>query len=115
MEQSEKQKLWKIKHYNENKDLYLNKQTERRKTIKEYIESKKEKCISCGESDVACLDFHHLNGEEKDKSLAYAIVNKWGIERIDNEISKCVVLCSNCHRKLHYYDLSVDELNNTSS
>ena len=115
MGQSEKQKLWKINHYNENKDLYLNKQSERRKKIKEYIESKKKKCISCNESDVACLDFHHLNGEEKDNSLSYAIVNKWGIKRIDNEINKCVVLCSNCHRKLHYYNLSIEELNKTSS
>lgn len=110
MGQSEKQKLWKINHYNENKDFYKSKQSERRKLIKEYVESKKKMCISCGESDVACLDFHHLNGEEKDKSLTYAIVNKWGQERIDNEISKCVVLCSNCHRKLHYYNLSVEEV-----
>ena len=110
MKQSEKQKLWKMNHYNENKDFYISKQSERRKTIKKYIESKKEKCISCGESDVACLDFHHLKSEEKDNSLSYAIVNKWGKDRIDNETSKCVVLCSNCHRKLHYYDLSVDEL-----
>ena len=22
----------------------------------------------------------------------------------------CVVLCSNCHRKLHYYNLSIEEL-----
>jgi len=111
MKQSEKQKEWKINYYNENKGLYRSKQSERRKIIREYIESKKKKCVSCGEPDVACLDFHHLNGEEKDKSLSYGIVNKWGQERIDNEISKCVVLCSNCHRKLHYYNLSVDEIN----
>lgn len=43
MKQSEKQKIWKINHYNENKDLYKSKQSERRKVIKEYIESKKEK------------------------------------------------------------------------
>lgn len=31
-------------------------------------------------------------------------------ENLKKEINKCVVLCSNCHRKLHYYDLSIDEL-----
>ena len=29
---------------------------------------------------------------------------------IKEEIDKCVVLCSNCHRKLHYYNLSIEEL-----
>lgn len=27
-----------------------------------------------------------------------------------NSFNVSVVLCSNCHRKLHYYDLSIDEL-----
>lgn len=110
MKQSEKQKLWKINHYNENKELYYSKQSDKRKTIKEYIDSKKDMCVSCGESDLACLDFHHLITEEKDNSLSNAIANKWGKERIDNEIDKCSVLCSNCHRKLHYYNLSIEEL-----
>ena len=112
MKQSEKQKLWKMKHYNENKELYYSKQSEKRKTIKEYIDSKKNMCVCCGESDFACLDFHHLVSEEKDNSLSNAIANKWGKERIDNEINKCSVLCSNCHRKLHYYNLSIEELKN---
>lgn len=24
------------------------------------------------------------------------------IERIEKEIKKCIVVCSNCHRKIHY-------------
>ena len=31
-------------------------------------------------------------------------------EAIQAEIDKCVVLCANCHRKLHYYNLSLEEL-----
>ena len=31
-------------------------------------------------------------------------------EAIQAEIDKCIVLCANCHRKLHYYNLSLEEL-----
>lgn len=37
-------------------------------------------------------------------------IRNLSIENLKKEINKCVVLCSNCHRKLHYYDLSIDEL-----
>jgi hypothetical protein len=112
MKQTEKQKEWKQNHYLENKDLYSSKQSLRRQQIKEYIESQKTLCCVCNENDVACLDFHHLDGDEKYDKLSNAIKDKWGKEKIDLEISKCVVLCSNCHRKLHYYNMTIDELKN---
>lgn len=110
MKQSEKQKNWKTEHYLKNKETYRSKQSEQRNSIKEYIDSLKDKCVNCTESDISCLDFHHIIGEEKDNSLSNAIKNKWGKKRIEEEIKKCVVLCSNCHRKLHYYNLSLKEL-----
>lgn len=64
-------------------------------------------CIICGEKDQACLDFHHLH----DKS--FSIGNKCrdkGIGSIKNEADKCVVLCANCHRKLHFYNFSINQL-----
>ena len=61
------------------------------------------RCARCGESHPACLDFHHKNPLEKDVALSQVIYTKgWSKERILNEISKCEVLCSNCHRKEHY-------------
>ena len=63
----------------------------------------KKKCIFCGEGDPACLDFHHKDLTEKDGTLADSVKSHWSIKKIDKEISKCLVLCSNCHRKLHYY------------
>lgn len=111
MEQTEKQKEWKANHYENNKEGYKQKQQERRKSIKEFIDSCKTKCIACGETDIACLDFHHIDKNEKEVTIPTAIKNKWGEERILKEINKCVVLCSNCHRKLHYYNLSINELN----
>jgi hypothetical protein len=67
-------------------------------------------CNVCGERDYICLDFHHINKEEKSKKLLYK--NNGGKERrgdwlhlseedLTNELKKIIVLCSNCHRKLH--------------
>src|SRR5690348_15352620 len=58
-------------------------------------------CIICGESEPACIDFHHLQGDEKIVNVADLLRNRVSKERIIAEIGKCVALCANCHRKLH--------------
>jgi hypothetical protein len=54
---------------------------------------------ACGESEIACLDFHHINPAEKDFHMTK--VGSVSSARIQAEILKCVVLCANCHRKGH--------------
>lgn len=54
----------------------------------------------CGESALVCLDFHHLTND-KDVLVSTMLANTFGIHRVIDEIEKCCVLCSNCHRKLH--------------
>jgi len=57
-------------------------------------------CVRCGESDLACLDFHHRdNGTTKDADIA--TMRRFGTKRLLAEIAKCDVLCANCHRKHH--------------
>ena len=58
-------------------------------------------CNSCVEKDPSCLDFHHLNPKDKEFSIAVATNSGFSIKRIIEEIKKCVVVCSNCHRKEH--------------
>jgi hypothetical protein len=60
----------------------------------------KLKCEKCGESESVCLDFHHLNPKEKDKGVN-CIRNRHNKEKALAEMAKCIVLCSNCHKKLH--------------
>jgi hypothetical protein len=59
-------------------------------------------CQACPETHHACLDFHHRNPSEKVDSISSMIVRGLSIKTILLEIEKCDVLCSNCHRKIHY-------------
>src|SRR5260221_325425 len=59
------------------------------------------KCSHCPEQDSRCLDFHHLDPKTKLFCISTASV-RISTERILEEIKKCIVLCSNCHRKLHH-------------
>lgn len=57
------------------------------------------KCYYCLESEPIVLDLHHLNPLEKDADPS-SLVN-CSIETLKAEIRKCIVLCANCHRKVH--------------
>ena len=59
------------------------------------------KCAECGEDHSYCLEFHHLDPSEKEITVTKAIQQRWSWDRIMREVDKCVVLCANCHRKLH--------------
>ena len=61
------------------------------------------KCQICGYS--ACLDaleFHHRNPKEKKFKLSAAMYGEgYSREEIVKEISKCDLVCANCHREIH--------------
>ena len=58
-------------------------------------------CQRCGENHPATLVFHHRNPSEKEVTIAQAVRSGWSIERIQEEIQKCNVLCTNCHKRMH--------------
>ena len=62
------------------------------------VEYKNDKsCIICGESFNNCLEFHHIDPTTKYK----AISSLESIKLIQEEIKKCIIVCANCHRKIH--------------
>lgn len=70
------------------------------KILFEYLNGKP--CIDCGESDILKLSFDHVYGE-KHSDISQMVANT-GMNKVlngflDNEISKCVVRCANCHQK----------------
>ncbi len=59
-------------------------------------------CVDCGESDLLVLDFDHLEPSLKRYSISRLLsgtTNSTSLKRVRNEIAKCVVRCSNCHRR----------------
>lgn len=91
-----------------NKDRDHKNWTELRKRKKEWLASQKTAC-ACGESDPNCLDFHHKDPSQKDANLSVAIAH-WGIERLQLEMEKCEIICSNCHRKLHAAERAAEKV-----
>ena len=67
----------------------------------DYINSQKERCIECGITDKAVLVYHHIKPEDKLFGLGEYRKKIHTKEQVENEISKCVVLCHNCHMKYH--------------
>lgn len=79
-----------------------NKDKHRKETL-EVIRSIKVKCSRCDESDPVALDFHHRTPESKFLTVSQMVSRGYGLEALMIEIEKCDVLCSNCHRKEHFY------------
>lgn len=57
-------------------------------------------CQECGEDDPKCLDLHHTDPTTKRLKHTHAMASGLGMQSMKDEVEKCFVLCSNCHRKL---------------
>ena len=77
---------------------------EHRQRNKQWIEDYKAKhpCVRCGETHTACLEFHHRDPDDKRENVMKLVHGGASIDHIKREVSKCDVLCANCHRKLHW-------------
>ena len=97
------QKEYRRTHYVANKQKYIEKSKLYKENFLQWYEGLKQtlRCQSCGESRWWVLDFHHTNPNEKDDDIA-DLVRLCNKKKVLEEISKCQVLCSNCHRDLHY-------------
>ena len=96
---NEKAREW----YNKNKKEINQKQFEYRKERKQWFIDYKQtlKCEKCGENHPATLDFHHLDPTKKEFAISDQLWAK-NKEKVLEEISKCIVVCANCHRKIHW-------------
>jgi hypothetical protein len=58
------------------------------------------KGCSCGESRLPTLEFHHRNPKEKEFNISRLL--SASLKTLLKEVSKCEVICANCHRMLHW-------------
>jgi hypothetical protein len=73
----------------------------RTKTKERLIESFGGKCGICGyDKCIQSLEFHHIDETEKEFTISHFKVLNW--DKIVAEARKCVCLCSNCHREVHF-------------
>jgi hypothetical protein len=66
-------------------------------------------CPLCSERAACCMSFHHLDPTAKEESVGVIICNGWAEARVWKELSKCICVCENCHRKIHAGLLTVPE------
>ncbi len=96
--------LGKMNYHTKYKNQAIQRVSQRKKERKFWmIELKKtKKCEKCGENRWYVLDFHHLT--DKIDGISQLVNSGVSEKRILAEIAKCQVLCSNCHREIHYFE-----------
>jgi hypothetical protein len=61
--------------------------------------------MCCSEKFGPCLELHHLDPTLKEFDPAEGAGKSWNAFLVEAE--KCVVLCANCHRKVHHGVISI--------
>ena len=103
---------WHYKHVARNTRRSLQRRDEHRAWL---YERKHEcgGCQRCDEADPACLDFHHVDPDEKTMEINQMVSYGYGRDRIERELDGCIVLCANCHVRIH--DEHDESVNSTTS
>ncbi|NTW62454.1 HNH endonuclease [Candidatus Saccharibacteria bacterium] len=59
-------------------------------------------CAHCGyKKNSSALDLHHVEPRDKSFALDLRSLSNRKQSKIDEEVSKCILLCRNCHSELH--------------
>lgn len=101
----EYKKVWNKEYYTKNREKERKRIKGRKQELQRWFKSLKLtlKCEKCCENHPACLEFHHQDNKNKDFIISAAISQRgYSKKKILDEIKKCSILCSNCHKKLHY-------------
>jgi len=81
---------------NKNKKIEYNKKLYDKVKLFQKTYQERNPC-DCGVSDLECLDYHHIDQNTTEKRIPSIHTFNKSIE----EMIKCIVVCANCHRKIH--------------
>jgi hypothetical protein len=101
-----KQREYSRRWYLSNKEATHESVAKRKRRLRgEWFEYKaKQKCSKCGFAHPAAIDFHHVVKQHK-RSVNYLAAKLHNIPAAIREAEeKCIPLCSNCHRILHWQE-----------
>jgi hypothetical protein len=89
------QKEYHKKHYQNNKNYYVQKARYHTSKLEQWVREFKQKpCADCGkEYPYYVMQFDHLS----DKEFVLAKARLFSKKKILEEIHKCEVVCANCH------------------
>jgi len=74
----------------------------RERTKARLVEAMGGECVCCGyKKSIWPMEMHHLDTSKKEFGLGSSRANIVSWKRISEEASKCVMLCSNCHKEVH--------------
>jgi hypothetical protein len=74
-----------------------------RKRLKEkMVLAMGKSCQCCGYNKCdKALEFHHIDPSQKDFSLSGVRANPKKLSVLIEELKKCILVCSNCHKEIH--------------
>jgi NADH:ubiquinone oxidoreductase subunit D len=100
-----RQAVYSKTYYEKNQKEVIRKVNAKKKIHKTWFVNYKKQlaCVTCGYNHPAALDFHHVEQKKSNRKVHRLVSDGHTKKRILEEIDKCVVLCSNCHR-VHHHD-----------
>ena len=113
-EHVKERKIWQAKYWQEHKNLPEFKELRKKVMLRRKIKRQKilanlkiNGCAICGyNKNPGALDFHHVNPKDKKFQLIGTTLH---YKNFAEEVNKCILLCSNCHREIHYKNLLQQE------
>ena len=101
---AQKQREYSKNWYEKNKAKHLEGTKKNKAEAKRQFKAFKARlsCVKCGENHPATLDFHHHTPHPSNRKISSYLTDGQYTRAIEEIMNKCIVLCSNCHRKHHY-------------
>jgi hypothetical protein len=99
----EKKKEYQKEYYQKTKDAQLEAREKGRKPKRDYLRrAKSVPCMDCGILyPFYVMDFDHRDPSDKSSNVS-KLVKTGTLQELIDEIAKCDVVCSNCHRERTY-------------